>query len=87
MSFGDGAMGAASRALWIFPQLQLAELHPQRIDQQQPPNQRIATTQNQFDSFPSPESLPPGPGRIPRTPPSAHDGTNPGGGGSGYKQR
>ena len=27
------------------------------------------------------------PGRIPSTPPSAQEGTNPGGGGSGYKQR
>ena len=30
---------------------------------------------------------PTSPGRMPSTPPSAHEGTRPGGGGSGYKQR
>ena len=27
------------------------------------------------------------PGNTPKTPPSAHEGTSPGGGGSAYKQR
>ncbi len=44
-------MRAAHRALGIFAQLKLAELHTQGINQQQASNQRITIAQNQFDDF------------------------------------
>ena len=47
----DGGMGAAHRAVGILPQLQLAELHAESIDQQQPSDQRLARAQNEFDHF------------------------------------
>src|SRR5271168_3548934 len=44
-------MGAADGAIGILPQLELAELHAQGIDQQQSANQRIALAENQLDRF------------------------------------
>ncbi len=44
-------MRSASRAIGILAQLEFAELHVQRIDQQQPANQRLALAQDQLDDF------------------------------------
>ncbi len=44
-------MGAADRAIGILAQLQFAELHAQRVDQQQASGQRIALPQNQLDGL------------------------------------
>ena len=44
-------MRAAGRAIGILAQLEFAELHVQRIDQQQPADQRLAFAQNQLDDF------------------------------------
>ena len=79
---GHGRMGAAYRAIRVLAQFQLAEAHGQRIHQQQPPDQRLAHTQDQFDDLGCLDT-PTSPGRMPSTPPSAQEGTKPGGGGSG----
>src|SRR5439155_24414393 len=39
----------ARRAIRIFAQLELTKLHRQRVDQQQPPDQRIPRTQNELN--------------------------------------
>src|SRR6185437_15588882 len=44
-------MGAADRAFRIFMQFQFAKTHGQRIDQQQPPDQRLSRTEDQLDDF------------------------------------
>jgi hypothetical protein len=44
-------MRSARRAVRVLAQLQLAKLHPQGIDQQQPPDQRFARAQDQLDHF------------------------------------
>ena len=44
-------MRAADRAIGILAQLQFAELHAQRIDQEQSSGERIALPQNQLDGF------------------------------------
>ena len=44
-------MRSAGRAIGILAQLEFAELHVQRIDQQQPADQRLALAQNQLDDF------------------------------------
>src|ERR1700724_1369639 len=49
--FCDGAMRPASRAIGILTQLELAKLHPQRVDEQQSSNQRIAFPEDQLDDF------------------------------------
>src|SRR5712691_5195763 len=43
---GHGGMRAAHRAIWIFAQLEFAELHAKSIDQQQTSNERLARSQN-----------------------------------------
>ncbi len=42
-------MGSARRAIRILAQLQLAEAHGQRVDEQQAPNERFARAENQLD--------------------------------------
>ena len=42
----DSGMRTAHRAIRILPQLQFAKLHAQRVNQQQPPDQRLAYTQD-----------------------------------------
>src|SRR6266850_262878 len=49
--FGDGAMGAAHRAVWIFPQLEFTELHSQRVKEQQAPNKIVTGAKNELDRF------------------------------------
>src|SRR5579864_6903882 len=44
-------MSAADRSLGILSQLQLAESHRQRIEQQQPADERIAFTDDKFQDF------------------------------------
>ncbi len=44
-------MGAADRAIGIFAQLEFAELHAQRVDQQQAADERLARAENQLDHF------------------------------------
>jgi hypothetical protein len=41
-------MVAANRAFRILPQLEFAELHRERIEQQQAPDQRIALADDQL---------------------------------------
>src|ERR1700722_17853254 len=45
----DGAMLAAHRAIRILAQLQFAELHSQRIEQQQPADETVTPPENQLD--------------------------------------
>src|ERR1700678_145338 len=46
---GHGGMRAASRAIRILAQLELAEAHVQRVHQQQAPDERLALAQDQLD--------------------------------------
>ena len=80
--FMNGAMFAANRAIRILAQAQFAEAHGQRIEQQQRPTSgspmpRISLMVSMAWIEPTM------PGSTPNTPPSAHEGTRPGGGGSG----
>ena len=78
----DGRVRAAHRAVRILAQLQLAELHPQRVEQQEPADQRLADAEDQLERLGRLDQ-PMMPGSTPSTPPSAQLGTRPGGGGSG----
>src|ERR1051326_7108457 len=44
-------VGAADRAIRIFSDLQLAELHCQRVEQNQPSDQRVSFSEDQLDGF------------------------------------
>src|SRR2546422_9546248 len=46
---GDRRVAAAHRAIWVFLELQLAELELERVEQQQPADQRLAGTDDQLD--------------------------------------
>ncbi len=46
-------MRAANRALRILAQLEFTEFHPERVNQQQPSNERFAHSKNQLDHFSS----------------------------------
>ncbi len=48
---GDGGVEAADRALGILAQLEFAEAHVERVDQQQPADERIALAENQLDDL------------------------------------
>src|SRR5262249_31599694 len=48
---GDRRMLAARRAVGILAQLQFAEFHAQRVDQQEPPDERVACTKDQLDDL------------------------------------
>ena len=48
---GDGRMRAADRAVGILAQLQRAEVHAQRVDQQQAADQRLADAEDQLDDL------------------------------------
>src|SRR5258705_1339425 len=47
----DGAIFSAHRAIGILAQLQLAELHAERIEKQQAAGKAIPSAKNQFDGF------------------------------------
>src|SRR5271165_4604949 len=47
----DGRMAPAHRAIRILAQLELAEFHPERIEQQQSPNQRVTLANNELERF------------------------------------
>src|SRR5580704_2976175 len=49
--FCDGAVRAAGRAVGILTQFELAELHAQRIDEKQPPDEWVTLAKNQLDDF------------------------------------
>src|SRR5580692_4961193 len=49
--FCDGAMRPAGRTVGILAQLELAELHAKRIDEQQPTNEWVTLAKNQLDHF------------------------------------
>ena len=68
----------------ILAQFQLAELHPQGVEHQEPAHQRLADAENQLQRLVGLDQ-PTIPGRTPSTPPSAQLGTSPGGGGSGIQ--
>ena len=83
---GDRRILAANRAIGILAQLEFAELHAERVDQQQTPDQRIACAENQLDDF----------GGLDHADQSRKNaqhsafgagGNQSGGGGSGYRQR
>src|SRR6476660_10285928 len=44
-------MSAAHGAIGILPQLQLAELHPQRIENQEPADEGLTGSDNQLEGF------------------------------------
>src|SRR5437879_10664833 len=44
-------MRSAHRAIWIFAQLEFAELHSESVKQQQAPHEIIPAAENQFDGF------------------------------------
>src|SRR4051812_14590987 len=48
---GHGWMRAAHRAVWILPELQLAESHPQRVVNQEASDQRLADAGDELDRF------------------------------------
>ena len=83
---GHGRMRAAHRAIRIFLQLELAEFHPQRVVNQEPADERLADAHDQLDRF----------GRLNRADDAGQHAKHaalgaarhqPGGGGSGYRQR
>ena len=77
---------SAHGAVGILAELQLAKLRRERIEQKQSADQQLATAYQQFDgSIACNEPMMPG--STPSTPPSAQEGTKPGGGGCGYRQR
>src|ERR1700722_14353377 len=45
----DRGMRATHRAVGIFSQFQLAKLHAQSVNEQQPSNERLADSENQLD--------------------------------------
>src|SRR5207302_2503068 len=47
----DCRVRAAHRAVRVFFQLELTELHPQRVEDQKPADQRLANLQNELDRF------------------------------------
>src|SRR5580704_2100983 len=49
--FCDGAMRPAGRTVGILAQLELAELHAKRIDEQQPPDEWVTLAKDQLDDF------------------------------------
>ena len=77
---------AAQWALGIPPEVELAKAHRQGVEQQQPAEQRLAHAEQQFERLVGLDD-PMMPGNTPSTPPSAQLGTEPGGGGSGNRQR
>ena len=77
---------ATERAAGISPNLHRAEVHRQRVVEQQPILQRLALLQEDFDRL-SRLDRADRPGSTPKTPASEHDGTMPGGGGDGYRHR
>ena len=48
---GHGRIGAADRAIGILAQLQLAEAHGERVDEEQAADQRLAFAEDQLDDF------------------------------------
>ena len=49
--FRQGRLGAAGRAVGVLAELQLAELHLQRVKDQQTPLQRLAGAEDELDGF------------------------------------
>src|SRR4029077_12728712 len=49
--FSHSGVSSANHAIRILAQLEFAELHAQRIHQQQPPDQRLAAAKNQLNGF------------------------------------
>src|ERR1700734_1431158 len=54
----DRGMRATHRAVGIFSQFQLAKLHAQSVNEQEPSNERLADSENQLDPL---RRLPPAP--------------------------
>ena len=79
---GDGRVRAADGAVGVLAQLEGAEVHAERVDQQQAADERLADAEDELDDLGGLDDAD-RPGRMPRTPPSAQEGTRPGGGGSG----
>jgi len=78
----DRLVRSAERTLRILAQLQLAELHFERVEEEQPPDQRVALADDQLHRFRRLDR-PHHARSTPSTPPSAQLGTVPGSGGSG----
>src|ERR1700683_417837 len=54
----DRGMRATHRAVGIFSQLQLAKLHTQSVNEQEPSNERLADSENKVDCLRRPPSAP-----------------------------
>ena len=48
---GDCRIFAAGRAIGVLAQLELTELHAERVDQQQAPDKRVTGAENQLNGF------------------------------------
>jgi len=83
---GDRGVLPADRALRVLADLDGAVAHLQGVVDHQPADQRLADPGDDLDGLVDLEE-PIDAHSTPRTPPSAQDGTMPGGGGSGYRQR
>jgi hypothetical protein len=83
---GDGRSRAAHKACAISPYRQLAEFKAKRIEQHESTDERIAQAEDQLENLKCLQGSNDA-RETPSTPPSAHDGTRPGGGGSGKRQR
>ena len=83
----DRRLGTTDRARGIFRHAPLAKPHRQRIEGQQPADQRLAALQDQLDRPRSPAACRRFPGNTPSTPASAQFGTLAASGGCGKMQR
>src|SRR6185437_2619790 len=48
---GHGGMRAADRAIGVLAELKLAEAHAERVNQQQPPDKRLALAKDELDGL------------------------------------
>ena len=64
----------------------LAELARERVEEEQPAEQRLADAERELERLVRLERAD-DPGSTPSTPPSEHDGASSGGGGCGNRQR
>ena len=83
---GDRRVLAADRAVRVAPERDLRERRAERVEQLQPPDQRVADLEHELQRLARLERADM-PGSTPSTPPSAHDGASSGGGGVGKRQR
>ena len=83
---GDRGGLAADRARRVAAELDLAELRHERVEEEQPADERLADAEAELQRLARLERADDA-GRTPSTPPSAQLGASSGGGGCGKRQR